>query len=349
MTPHLIERFFRNECTPEEAEAVSDHLRNHPDEVDEFFQNREWDKTPETYFLEEGKKQAIFERIRIQLKLKPANKKSLFRFAAAAAVLLVVTIGLLTKNKQLPVSAPRKAEVVYTIVKINYGNEDISLKLEDGSLVLLKPYSELQYPEHFTGKQRSFFLKGEARFKVAKDRSRPFIVHAGGTTTTALGTVFTISAAPEQEDVKIVLHEGRVVVKPEIRDRPETMNDIYLVAGEQVSVDKNTHRTVLGRSKPKLEKTRLAKAMPNISGPDLVFKNQSLGEVYRTLEQTFDVRIAYPDSEISDRYFTGTFKRDSLTLEKVIQETALLNDLTVERRGGNYYLSLKPYTNDKTN
>jgi ferric-dicitrate binding protein FerR (iron transport regulator) len=345
MTPELIERFFKNECTAEEAEAVSAYLVDHPDRVGEFLQENKWDTLPSSS-MDDDKKQDIFDQISTQLHFKQTKKRNFYRFAAAAAVLAVITAGLLMKDKQPSTPPAKQADVVYTLVKINYGNEDIQLKLEDGSLILLKPSSELQYPEHFRGKERSFSLKGEARFTVAKDRSRPFIVHAGGTTTTALGTAFTISAQPDHQDIKIVLHEGKVVVKPEHRQEVAPMKDIYLLAGEEVSIDRNTHLAVRSRSKPEPTKPMKVRMPIRLPQADLVFKNQNLPEVYKTLEHEFHVRISYPAPEISDRYFTGSFKRDSLTLEKILQETALLNDLSLEKRDGNYHISIKPLTND---
>ncbi len=343
ITPELIRRFFRNECTAEEAEAVSTYLNDHPAQVGEFLEEKEWETMPASS-MDNDKKQAIFDQIGTQVQIKRTIKRNYYWLAVAASMMVVLTAGLLMRNKPLPPTKSKKADVVYTLVKINYGNEDLPLKLEDGSLILLKPSSELQYPEHFRGKERRFSLKGEARFIVAKDPNRPFIVHAGGTTTTALGTAFTISAQPGREDIKIVLHEGKVVVKPELQLKAAPMEDLYLVAGEAVTVNINTHLAVLSR--PKRKPAKPIKPLAPRPKADLEFKNKSLTEVYKTLEQEFHVRISYPVPEISDRYFTGTFKRDSLTLNKVIQESALLNDLKVERRDGDYYLSIKPNTHN---
>jgi ferric-dicitrate binding protein FerR (iron transport regulator) len=348
VTPQLIECFFKNTCSADEADAVSAYLNDHPDQIGQFLQENEWDNNTLSS-MDDDRKQAIFHRLQSQLKLKRSKQNTFFRFVAAASVLLVITTGVLMKNKQSPAQLSKKADVVYTLVKINYGNEDLPLKLEDGSFILLKPSSELQYPEHFKGKVRSFSLKGEARFKVAKDPKHPFIVHAGGTTTTALGTEFTISAQPDAKDIKIALHEGKVVVKSDRPNGPAAMKDVYLLAGEEFSVDKNTHLASLSRSKPNPVKRPTFRVQPRSAHADMVFNNQSLRAVYNVLEQEFNVHISSPEAEISDRYFTGSFKRDGLTVEQVIQEIALLNDFKVEKRNGVYHLRKKPYTNEKAN
>ena len=53
--------------------------------------------------------------------------------------------------------------------------------------------------------------RGRALFDVAKDRERPFIVTAGGTRTTALGTKFQIQHSSDR--VVVVLTEGSVSVR----------------------------------------------------------------------------------------------------------------------------------------
>ena len=66
---------------------------------------------------------------------------------------------------------------------------------------------------HIGDRTREITLtRGRALFDVAKDRQRPFIVTAGGTRTTALGTKFQIEH--DSERVVVVLTEGSVAVAP---------------------------------------------------------------------------------------------------------------------------------------
>jgi transmembrane sensor len=343
MNKELIQRFFKNQCTAEEAEYVTEHLRDHPYLLDEHLPQLEWDELTKLFSFPEDKKQQILGRIRNQLQLNHSGPESRYWWlAAAASVFLLITLGIVLHKK--PQQRLHQQDLVYNLVKINYGKDDIPLKIEDGSFILLKAGSELHYPEHFKGKERTFFLKGEARFKVFKDRSRPFNVHAGGTITTALGTEFTISAHPKDSHTKIILHEGRIVVKPEHPEQYAHSKDVYLVAGEQLSVNKNTYLTALSRTKVKvLSPVRLA-GSTEITAAAITFQNQSLKNIYRSLDKEFSVRIHYKDAEIADRYFTGSFKRDSLTLDKIIQETALLNQLNIEKRDStSYYLSIRQH------
>jgi transmembrane sensor len=55
-------------------------------------------------------------------------------------------------------------------------------------------------------------IRGEATFEVAPDKSRPFIVTAGGTAVRAVGTNFNVQKIPAGLEVMIV--EGAVAVGP---------------------------------------------------------------------------------------------------------------------------------------
>lgn len=102
--------------------------------------------------------------------------------------------------------------------------------LPDSSTVMLNAGSRLYYQENFSGDNRDVFLEGEAYFDVSEDRERPFIVHSGPTSTTALGTSFTIRAYNEKE-IGVYLLTGRVIVSASTR----TDSAVYLSAGETVS------------------------------------------------------------------------------------------------------------------
>lgn len=107
------------------------------------------------------------------------------------------------------------------------------LKLTDGSIVTLNTGSEISVDlsEH----QRSIRLvRGEARFQVAKDPARPFVVDAGAAQVRAIGTAFDVRVSDER--VAVTLVEGSVEVTPtsEAIDAPAPA---ILTAGQQISFD----------------------------------------------------------------------------------------------------------------
>lgn len=75
-------------------------------------------------------------------------------------------------------------------------------------------YTQCQFPPGIsklfpTEGTREVHLTGEARFEVAKDAERPFIVSSGKMQTQVLGTVFDVNAYPGKV-AAVTLFQGRV-------------------------------------------------------------------------------------------------------------------------------------------
>ena len=84
------------------------------------------------------------------------------------------------------------------------------LILQDGSQVTLDTSSSIRVEES-DSRRLVRLLAGRARFQVARDPARPFIVRAGGQQVIALGTVFTVTS--EADQTSIVLENGQVMVR----------------------------------------------------------------------------------------------------------------------------------------
>ena len=85
------------------------------------------------------------------------------------------------------------------------------VQLADGSTVRLDTASRIRV--RFSGDRRRVDLEaGQALFTVTHDRSRPFVVRAGESTVTAVGTVFEVERRGREADVTLV--EGVVDVRP---------------------------------------------------------------------------------------------------------------------------------------
>ena len=88
--------------------------------------------------------------------------------------------------------------------------QQATVTLPDGSEVTLNTDTVVR--TRADGEKRLVYLdKGQAFFKVAKDRRHPFVVNAAGRTVTALGTAFDVRV--EGRALKVVLVEGKVRVE----------------------------------------------------------------------------------------------------------------------------------------
>lgn len=125
-----------------------------------------------------------------------------WRPAAAAAMLAVV----LASGGYYAWRRPEAPKTFDTAI-----GEVRRLAMEDGSVVEMNTNSEVNvaYSDH----SRDVWLAhGEGNFTVAKNKSRPFIVHAGDTTVTAVGTAFSVDATrPDQ--LRVAVSEGTVAVR----------------------------------------------------------------------------------------------------------------------------------------
>jgi len=142
--------------------------------------------------------------------------------AAVASLVITLTAWLMLGNDQH--------------YRTDVGEQRI-LRLADGSTVTLNALSEIRV--RWSKRERAIdLLAGQALFRVAKDKSRPFIVASGDTFIRAVGTQFDVSRKPFGTVVTVV--EGRVAIlsrQPPARAEPETVTaprSIELGAGEQV-------------------------------------------------------------------------------------------------------------------
>jgi transmembrane sensor len=128
--------------------------------------------------------------------------------------------------------------------------EQRSFTLQDGSVVFLNTNSKLRVGWSSTERHIDL-VRGEARFKVAKDASRPFTVATTTAAVRAVGTVFNVRADPPSTQVAVL--EGQVEVTsapaPELVAElqpppkgaseavpPRTVSRVRLAAGERAAV-----------------------------------------------------------------------------------------------------------------
>lgn len=101
-----------------------------------------------------------------------------------------------------------------------------SVTLADGTEVTLNAGSRLRYPEDFVGERREVELKGEAFFKVTKDR-RPFVVRVDSASVRVYGTRFNVKLM-KNRIIETVLVEGRIGFRSPGRE------EIPVMPGEEV-------------------------------------------------------------------------------------------------------------------
>lgn len=179
-----------------------------------------------------------------------------------------------------------------------------TLRLQDGSRVILNSGSTLRYVRNFDADRRELFLKGEALFEVAKDSLRPFIVKTGPVSTQALGTSFNIKAY-EDEPLDVALLTGKVNVVLGF----ETPREIILKPGEGLNVSISGQK----HSKHRINKEKVLAW----TRKTILFEQTPIWEAIRVLENWYGVKIEVLNRPERGVLLSGKFVDQ--TLEGVLE------------------------------
>lgn len=137
----------------------------------------------------------------------PAQTRRLYRYIAAAAVLLAVAVTalLFMHRSHTETTAPAWVQVRTA------AGERRQVGLPDGSQVWLNAASSIRYLACFGSCRREIFLEGEAFFTVQQNNQQPFVVHARQLHTKVLGTSFDVQAY-DSTRLTITVVQGKVSV-----------------------------------------------------------------------------------------------------------------------------------------
>jgi transmembrane sensor len=243
--------------------------------------------------------------------------------AAAASVLLAVGLSWQFIVKKHAMAIGSAATVAITKNIVNTTPEKKALTLSDGSTVELLPSSTLSYPESFGSLKRDVLLNGQATFDIARDVVKPFQVSINSVLITVLGTRFTANSYDSNRVTKVILHDGRVMVKvidPSSRDK----NDYYLIPGDVFIYNKSARILHLEKDKDDC----------------YVFDNYPLDVVFDQLQIVYNTKIAYNKAELGNRTFIGKIdKKDPLS--HILQSIVLLNNFNLHKQDDSFIISVR--------
>jgi transmembrane sensor len=212
---------------------------------------------------------------------------------------------------------------------VPYGNTS-RLTLPDGSLVWLNAGSRMAFSPNFSGKERIVYLEGEAYFEVAHDINKAFKVKAGNVTVIALGTIFNVSAYPNDELIKSFLLEGKISVS---EGHSRSARDNIIIEPNQVAVYSTTNKDI--------SVAHVSDPYEFIAWKEGWFRcnRENLRSVLRKLERYYGVKIFMDETGSSFGKFSG--KLDvSGSIEKVL---IVLSDVTeIEYRIEDEGIFIKP-------
>jgi transmembrane sensor len=185
--------------------------------------------------------------------------------------------------------------------------------LDDGSVINLNTNSTIRV--QLTAELRHIVLeRGEALFKVAHDKNRPFDVQAGSTIVRAVGTEFSVRVREAEEvgggglkDVEVLVKEGRVAIDPpkhaKPRERAEALpaSTSTLSAGEAV---------VINARRVQVQKVAEADVDRKLSWTEgrLWFERQTLKDVVAEFNRYNRRQMVIADPSIENFRIGGSFE-----------------------------------------
>lgn len=244
-----------------------------------------------------------------------------YRWRSIAAVLAVGVISVWLYRLYLP-NIP--AEKDTWLEKVTKRGQKAYFSLPDGTRISLNSSSKLRYRANAPDGGREVYLAGEAYFDVKKDREHPFVIHTEKMNVRVLGTEFNVKAYPDESTSETTLIKGAVEVT--LKDRPE--DKVILKPTEKLIVNFSPLKGSSAGSKEQegridlpnntlTEITYMRKQDSAIVETSwiqnkLVFKDEPLDEVCRSLERWYNVSITIKNDQLKQVRYTVTFAGEPL-------------------------------------
>lgn len=253
------------------------------------------------YIPSENKQHEIWSRLQQSLKEEEVSVGKIsfwpntYRIAATVLLLITALASIWWFTKKDGKINTEIVTIENDLVKeFNNGNQPKAIVLGDGSSIILKPRSSLEFPRVFDSNYREVRITGEGFFEVAKDAKRPFLVHADKLITKVLGTSFIIRAFDNEKNVFVQVKTGKVSVYTESdaianKSKGNTqLEGVLLTPNQQV---------VFSRKESRMVKSLVDN--PSLLGPsseqNFEFNDTHIDQVFSTLEQAYGIHIIYDE------------------------------------------------------
>lgn len=231
--------------------------------------------------------------------------------AAAAAIIAFVTLK--------PGSSPKPSAAADQVYATGTGKRD-SVRLSDGSRVVLGPESRLTVPGDFGTAGRAVSLEGDAYFDVTHDEKKPFSVKVGPAVVEDVGTTFTIQSDPN-ETTTVAVMSGVVRLRA-ATDGPT--GGALLNAG---------YRGVLSpNGEVRAQKQAVVADDSAWTTGKLVFRDAPLSRVAGELRRWYGIRLGFADSTLKRRTVTTSIEAGQ-PIDDVLRIVSLSIGMSFERQG----------------
>ena len=310
ITEGLLGKFLAHETDAVESATVENWLKQdiaHQKELDDyhFIWQQAASSIPETPLNID----AAWNKVKSKIDLSKEPKVVVFipkKQIFFTPIRIAASIGLLLVTSLLAIFLSQKTTET---ISLKTTTNTLEKTLPDGSVVFLNTNTSLSYSADFQQDIREINLIGEAFFKVHRDETKPFIIHANGSEVKVLGTSFNVQAY--SKNVKVSVETGKVIFKNKTKQT-------LLVRGEEAEfeADKDTIKRTLAMDKNIFAyKTKV-----------FIFENSSLEHIIKVLSESYHTKILLKNDRIKTCRLTTKFENETLpNALNVIAETLNLN------------------------
>uniref|UniRef100_UPI0032180FD8 FecR family protein n=1 Tax=uncultured Draconibacterium sp. TaxID=1573823 RepID=UPI0032180FD8 len=233
-------------------------------------------------------------------------------YALRISAVLFFLISLVFTTSYLYQSANN--ELVYQQISVPKGSRS-SFNLPDGTKVWLSNNSVISFPSKFTGNTRELELEGEAYFEVTHNKKKPFIVNIGTNRIKVLGTRFSVTAYPDDNEVRADLVEGKIQF--DIRNKEDGFNS-YLV--------KPSHSLVLDQSSGRVYEAEVPDGFYDYWHKGIYeFRNETLEDLAVRIDRIYNTQVIFQDEVLKSKRFSGTISIDDniFTFIEAVKSTSI--------------------------
>jgi ferric-dicitrate binding protein FerR (iron transport regulator) len=245
-------------------------------------------------------------------------RKKTRRYAVFASLILAAAIFPIMILPRRPVLQNIKNETATT-----KGSKS-TVKLPDGTVVMLNANSRLSHYEKFKGETREVSLTGEAYFDVVHDPAHPFIIHTPAGDIKVLGTSFNVKAFANGFLETTLIH-GKVAIF--LKNHKD--NNFVLSPGQKLVTRNSGHSTDSVAILPITTLKDTLVAETSWTKGQLVFVNKPLVDIAKDLERIFDVTIQFKSDKAKEYRYTGVY--DDTSLDQILEILQLSRHITYHR------------------
>ncbi|HKO80755.1 MAG TPA: FecR domain-containing protein, partial [Chitinophagaceae bacterium] len=234
----------------------------------------------------------------------PVKRMNVWKIIMRIAVMLVLLAGLGIGAYKLFIN-PKRVDTVQAdlVQKQNAKGVKSTIELADGSKIWLNADSKVQYPALFNGNTREVYLNGEAFFDIAKNPSKPFIIHLSNGTVRVLGTSFNIKAYDNEPVVETSVATGKVAFIPRLKNNRKA-DTVFLTPNNKVVYRLDEEKIITAVTVSEEDKAWTEGKM--------IFRAMLFKEIAVELERNFGKKVVFNNEEVRNYRLTGSFQNNTL-------------------------------------